>query len=242
MTELVLDIGNQRIKAGIFQNDSLETVEVFPVGDVKEILNLGDRYSPESVIMSSTSVLEQEMAKAWKGLSNVMVLDHTLPLPIRNDYATPKTLGKDRLAGAVAAAGQFPGEPVLVVDAGTCITFDLVDPEGAFKGGYITPGLRMRFQAMHAFTARLPEVEPAQSIHLYGKTTEDAMRSGTTVGFVEEVKGLIRRFRRSFPGLRVILTGGDGFFLSKQLKSEIFVEPNLVLKGLHRILRFNLSL
>ncbi|MCB0600003.1 MAG: type III pantothenate kinase, partial [Saprospiraceae bacterium] len=189
-----------------------------------------------------TSVLEQEMAKAWNKLSTVMILDHTLPLPIRNDYATPKTLGKDRLAGAVAAAAKFPGEPVLVVDAGTCVTYDLVDAENSFKGGYITPGLRMRFQAMHDFTARLPRVEPAERINLYGRTTEDAMRSGTTAGLVEEVRGLIRRFRRSFPGLHVILTGGDGFFLSKQLKSEIFVEPNLVLEGLHRILRFNLSL
>ena len=242
MTALVLDIGNQRIKAGIFQDDHLLLVETFPVGDVKEILNLGDRYSPESVIMSSTSVLEQEMAKAWNKLSTVMILDHTLPLPIRNDYATPKTLGKDRLAGAVAAAAKFPGEPVLVVDAGTCVTYDLVDAENSFKGGYITPGLRMRFQAMHDFTARLPRVEPAERINLYGRTTEDAMRSGTTAGLVEEVRGLIRRFRRSFPGLHVILTGGDGFFLSKQLKSEIFMEPNLVLEGLHRILRFNLSL
>ncbi|MCB9320845.1 MAG: type III pantothenate kinase [Lewinellaceae bacterium] len=242
MTELVLDIGNQRIKAGIFQDNILKKVAIFPVGDVKEILNLGDQYSPVSVIMSSTSVLEQEMAKAWNKLSTVMILDHTLPLPIRNDYATPKTLGKDRLAGAVAAAAKFPGEPVLVVDAGTCVTYDLVDAENSFKGGYITPGLRMRFQAMHDFTARLPRVEPAERINLYGRTTEDAMRSGTTAGLVEEVRGLIRRFRRSFPGLHVILTGGDGFFLSKQLKSEIFVEPNLVLEGLHRILRFNLSL
>lgn len=135
MTELVLDIGNQRIKAGIFQDNILKKVAIFPVGDVKEILNLGDQYSPVSVIMSSTSVLEQEMAKAWNKLSTVMILDHTLPLPIRNDYATPKTLGKDRLAGAVAAAAKFPGEPVLVVDAGTCVTYDLVDAENSLKEG-----------------------------------------------------------------------------------------------------------
>ncbi|MEZ4895700.1 MAG: type III pantothenate kinase [Saprospiraceae bacterium] len=242
MTALVLDIGNQRIKAGIFQDDHLLLVETFPVGDVKEILNLGDRYSPESVIMSSTSVLEREMAKAWSTNVRVMILDEYLPLPIRNDYGTPKTLGKDRLAGAVAAQARFPGLPVLVVDAGTCVTYDLVGIDGAFKGGNITPGLQMRFKAMHAFTARLPLLEPTETKKLFGKSTEEAMRFGTTTGFVDEVRGAIGRFRRAFPGLRVIVTGGDGFFLSKQLKSEIFVVPNLILEGLHRILRFNLSL
>ena len=151
-------------------------------------------------------------------------------------------MGKDRLAGAVAAQARFPGLPVLVVDAGTCVTYDLVGIDGAFKGGNITPGLQMRFKAMHAFTARLPLLEPTETKKLFGKSTEEAMRFGTTTGFVDEVRGAIGRFRRAFPGLRVIVTGGDGFFLSKQLKSEIFVVPNLILEGLHRILRFNLSL
>jgi type III pantothenate kinase len=172
----------------------------------------------------------------------VYVLDYRLPVPVTNGYATPETLGMDRLAAVVGATALHPGRPCLVVDLGTCITYDLVDAAGYYHGGGISPGLRMRFRAMHTFTARLPLIEPEPHAALIGTSTRTAMQSGVVNGLVAELEGMMSRYGAQFPPLTTILCGGDALFFETQLKGIIFVVPELVLLGLNRILLYNVSL
>jgi type III pantothenate kinase len=162
------------------------------------------------------------------------------PLPIHNAYATPHTLGADRLAAAVGAAWLRPSRDSLIIDAGTAIKCDWVEGGHTFRGGSITPGLRLRFQALHTFTGRLPLLEmPADltaEIPLTGVDTASAIRSGVLNGAVAEVNGMLDYYRAQCPTLSVLLAGGDAGFFQSRLKGPIFVIPELVLLGLHRIL------
>ena len=169
-------------------------------------------------------------------------LDTRTPLPVENRYATPETLGKDRLAAAIGAWAQYPGQHCLVVDAGTCLTLDLVTAEGSYLGGNISPGVRMRLRAMHAFTARLPQVDVGAYKALLGQSTESALQNGGLLGAVLEIEGLASRLSDSYPGLITVLTGGDAAILAERLKSKIFVHLNLVLEGLNKILEYNVEL
>jgi type III pantothenate kinase len=170
------------------------------------------------------------------------ILRHTLPLPITNHYATPATLGVDRLAGACGARQMFPGSNCLVIDAGTCITYDFLDAGGSYLGGGISPGLHMRFQAVHTFTKKLPLVQAVDNINLIGNSTEQCIQSGVIHGVLEEVQGIIRQYREKFEDLKVILCGGDTHFFENQLKASIFAVPELVLSGLNSILIYNVNL
>ena len=145
----------------------------------------------------------------------------------------------DRIAGVCGAQQKFPGEPCLVIDAGTCITYDFLDRQGNFLGGGISPGLMMRFQAVHTFTSKLPLVNPVEKVNLIGDSTERCIQSGVINGLAEELNGIIRRYQGEFDGLRVILCGGDARFFENILKGPIFAVPELVLSGLNSILNYN---
>jgi type III pantothenate kinase len=162
-------------------------------------------------------------------------------LPIRHVYRTPETLGKDRLAAVVGACYLYPAEDCLVVDAGTCITFDILTADGVFRGGNIAPGVRMRLRAMHDYTARLPLVEPVRSTRLWGEQTTQALENGGALGAALELEGLQARLAEHFPRLRTVLTGGDAALLANLLKTKIFVHENLVLQGLNQILEYNVK-
>ena len=166
----------------------------------------------------------------------LVILDENTPLPIKNLYETPATLGKDRLAAAVGARAIFPGKNVLSIDAGTCITYDFLTKDGEYLGGSISPGIRMRFRAMHAFTGRLPLVEPEDFTGLIGKTTAESLLSGVINGVCEEIKGLIARYNEQYEDLTAVITGGDHEYLHNKLKINIFAVPDLVLPGLNEIL------
>jgi type III pantothenate kinase len=165
-----------------------------------------------------------------------------LPLPIKILYATPQTLGVDRIAGSCGALQLFPGKNTLVIDAGTCITYDFTDSSKQYYGGSISPGLKMRFQAVHTFTARLPLVSPAENPELIGNSTETSIQSGIVNGTVAEIDGIIDRYRQKYPDLQVILCGGDGPFFENKLKASIFASPDLVLIGLNSVLIHNVRL
>jgi type III pantothenate kinase len=162
-------------------------------------------------------------------------------MPLGTLYATPGTLGVDRLANAVGARAMFPGRPVLVFDLGTCITADLVDTGGTHLGGTISPGLRMRARAMHAYSARLPEVQPPELVPLVGRDTDQSLASGIVHGIRWELAGMIAETAYEHPGLAVVLTGGDAPRFMRALKSGIFADPLLTLRGLHGILQHTLA-
>jgi len=166
-------------------------------------------------------------------------LDHHTDLPIENVYESPETLGKDRLAAAVGANELFPDQNILVIDAGTAITFDLVSERNQFVGGNISPGLEMRFKALNHFTGKLPWVRPSDEFEFIGKNTTDAIRAGVQNGMIYEIGQTIERFNRNYQNLQIIMTGGDSNFFDKKLNYSIFVHFNLTLIGLNRILEHN---
>jgi type III pantothenate kinase len=168
----------------------------------------------------------------------VMPIGHKVKLPFALAYQTPETLGADRLAGVAGAAFLFPETDLLVVDAGTCLKFELLK-NNTYLGGSISPGLKMRYRALNTFTQRLPELEHRNFEDLLGETTETAILSGVQAGFIQEVTGRITSFLQETSSLCVVLTGGNAPFLAERLKTKIFAEPLLVHYGLYHTLRLN---
>ena len=237
---LIIDIGNSVAKLAVF--DSNEIVEVHHCSNqlLEQLPGLCNRYVIEKGILSSVITLSEECKKQLDELNiPIIELDYRTPVPIKNLYQTPQTLGMDRLAAVVGANSIQPGKPLLVIDAGTCITYDFIDEKGQYHGGNISPGKRMRFKALHAFTDKLPEINPEGEKPLYGKTTETAIRSGVIGGIEFEIMGYISHLKKIYPELLVFLTGGDEFSFDTKLKNTIFADGFLVLKGLNRILIYN---
>lgn len=247
MRTFALDIGNTAVKYGCFEGNVLiETASGQPAGQVLDALR---RLQPTHGIVASVAEPTGEWAAVLQQELSGQVLEFSpsaTPLPLRNDYASPHTLGADRLAAAVGAAWLRPGHDTLIVDAGTAIKCDLVEGGHTFRGGSIAPGLRMRFEALHRLTGRLPLVEMpagvAAPVPLTGRDTQAAIRSGVLNGAAAEVNGFIASYREQFPGLGVVLAGGDAAFFQPRLKGLIFGIPELVLIGLHRILAYNVKL
>lgn len=247
MRTLALDIGNTAVKYGGFENHEL--VETDSINTPEQLQAVVQHLKPQHVIVASVIVSTDAWLAVLQSVVPGLVLEFSAaitPLPIQNTYATPHTLGADRLAAAVGAAWQRPGQDTLIVDAGTAIKCDLVEGGHTFRGGSIAPGLRLRFQALHTFTGRLPLVElPADleaAVPLTGDSTQTAIQSGVLNGAAAEVNGLIDRYREQFPELGVVLAGGDAAFFQPRLKGPIFAIPELVLLGLHRILAYNVEL
>jgi type III pantothenate kinase len=211
------------------------------------VLEVVRRWQPEHVIISSVAEDAALRAEELRSLVPGRILTFepgTTPVPLRNAYATPHTLGADRLAGAAGAGLLRPGQGTVVVDAGTALKLDLVTADGTYHGGSIAPGLRMRLQALHQFTGRLPLLElpaPDATVPLVGDSTTGALLSGVVNGTVAEIKDLLAEYRRQYPQVGVLLTGGDAAFLAARLPGRIFVVPELVLLGLHSILAYNVD-
>ena len=236
---LVVDSGNSAAKVGIFDHERLvEKLTFAELSDLQLFLKKADY---RFVIISSVKEDVESLSACASKAERVFVLNKQLPLPVNNLYATPDTLGMDRLAGVCGANKLFPGSPSLVIDAGTCITYDFIDANGNYHGGSISPGLNMRFRAVHTFTAKLPLVSVKKDAALIGKSTESSIQSGVVNGLLAEVEGIIDRYAQKFPGLRVILCGGDAGFFENQLKASIFASPELVLVGLNSILIHNVN-
>ena len=174
-----------------------------------------------------------------QNLTKLVILDEKTPLPIENYYSSKTTLGKDRIAAAAGGNYLFPGKNVLIIDAGTALTYEFVNSKGQYLGGGISPGLRMRFSSLHENTKRLPLVEPKEKFSFPANTTKSAIVSGVQTGIIYEIDGIINEFIEQFKPLKIVLTGGDSNFFERKLKNSIFVDSNLVLKGLNQILEFN---
>lgn len=236
---MVVDAGNTFTKVGIFEGDLLKKKEEF--GDDGDLRNFLQNTSVENLIISSVTGKEAEI-RSWSRASHIITLRHTTPLPVKNRYATPATLGVDRIAAACGAWLLYPKEDSLVIDLGTCINYEFINSRGEYMGGAISPGVKMRFEAMHQFTEKLPVGSGVSLAPLTGQDTLGCLQSGVMNGIVEEINGIIRRYQIEYPGLRVILCGGDVHFFENHLKPSIFVAPELVLSGLNSILLHNVHL
>jgi type III pantothenate kinase len=238
---LILDFGNTLTKMAVYSGGeeiSLSTIQHITTGDLKKVRK---QFAPKYAIAAGVVAMPDEVRKYLTGNFYFTEFTHLTSIPIQSLYKTPETLGLDRLAVAVYAGATFPGSACLVIDAGTCVTWDFVDADGCYHGGGITPGLTMRYKALHTFTERLPLVTDQNFEGLVGTTTQESIQAGVAIGIVAEMEGIIQRFSLNYPNLKVLITGGDRNFFAEKLKSNIFAIPNLVLKGLNIILDFNVN-
>ena len=231
---LIIDIGNTLVKYALFNNDKLLQLSKKNEVDHNYINQIISKNSVNSVIVSSV-----RKKIDWNVNTKLVVLNHTTKLPITINYETPKTLGNDRIANVVAASVLYPNKNILVIDAGTCITFDLIDLNKVFLGGRISPGIEMRYKSLYEFTDNLPKITFHSENYFIGKSTKESIISGVQQGVLSEIKLIISDLKKENKDLIVIVTGGDAFFFDKALKNSIFADQNLVLKGLNEILKYN---
>jgi type III pantothenate kinase len=235
---LVIDVGNTKAKAATYSGNECQGKMLF--NSVEELYSLKEQ-TFENILVSSVASKAEKILSTLKTSGKKLELNNELPLPIKIQYATPKTLGVDRIAAACGAIELFPRQNTLVIDAGTCINYEFVDEQANYHGGAISPGIEMRFKAMHTFTARLPLVSLNKEVDLIGNSTESCLQSGVMNGIMGEVEGMIALYKEKYPELMVVLCGGDAPLFENRLKPTIFAAPDLVLMGLNRILRYNAS-
>ncbi|NRA48096.1 MAG: type III pantothenate kinase [Phaeodactylibacter sp.] len=239
---LAIDIGNTRTKAAVFYGGNLVKHQEWTNDMAPDFFEYATNQAVQNIILSNVAgPVSSEISGKLQHHFHFFELHPTTPVPISNQYQTPATLGKDRLAAVAGAYALFPGRDCMIVDAGTCITFDWLTADGAYLGGNIAPGLNMRLEAMHKFTARLPLVTPDVEQERIGVTTISAMRNGAQEGMQLEIEGYRQWSIAKFGSIQVLLTGGDADFFANKLKSEIFVNQNLVLLGLNKILEYNVK-
>ncbi len=240
---LIIDVGNTYTKIGVFEESKIVFKKKIEQHLFKEaIQNIKEEYpSITDAIISSVSTIEKNHIAYVKRLYNTLMLDHQVEMPFKNMYKTPNTLGIDRLALVAAAVDQFPNKDVLVIDAGTCITYDFKNKKEEYLGGAIGPGVRLRYESLHNYTAKLPLLQVTDPKNHIGNSTEEAIHSGVVFGILHEINGVIEEYCNIYTDLTVILTGGDAHFLSKRLKNSIFATSNFLLEGLNHILALNNS-
>ena len=239
---LAIDIGNTSQKLALFDQNGrqcqwLRKERLTP----EDLQQLFSQYPVRAAILSSVGDEAAPLEEFLKARVPTYRLTSDLQLPVTLCYATPASLGADRIASAAGAHALYPDCNVLVVQAGTCLVTDLVTAAGQYLGGTIAPGLRMRLRALPQFTAHLPLLDPEPVDYLVGNSTAQSILSGVVNGYVCEIQGMISRYETQYPGLKVVLSGGDAPLLESSLKNSIFAAQNLVLLGLYEILHFNVS-
>ena len=239
---LVIDVGNTFVKLAIFNDGEIVFNNCIETINIKESISLlKKKYKQiDSAIISSVGALERKDVEYIDKHFNVLVLNAKTKLPFLNKYETPNTLGIDRIALVSASVNQFPRSNTLIIDAGTCITYDFITNKNEYLGGAISPGIRMRYKSLNNLTANLPLLKTETPINIIGNSTNESIHSGVVNGVLNEIDGVIADYKLKFSDLTVILTGGDTNFLSKQLKSSIFANSNFLLEGLNYILQFNI--
>jgi type III pantothenate kinase len=237
---LIVEQGNTMLKLAVFDGDRMVICTQQTDSDPSGIRELIEQHQPDKGIMSSVAGDNKKLTKTLKTeLSYFLWLDETALVPVSIEYKTVNTLGKDRIAAVVGANYLQPGQHLLVIDAGTAITYELIEASGVYKGGNISPGLTTRFRSLNRFTKQLPLVKEQANVPFIGTDTESAIMAGVVNGIVFEMDGYIDALKAKYEDFFVYLTGGHSFYFEKRLKNHIFAEPNLVLVGLNRILEYN---
>ncbi|MCD6113118.1 MAG: type III pantothenate kinase [Bacteroidales bacterium] len=238
---LIIDIGNSYIKIACFENNEITNLKIYKKLSLNTLINF-TKNNPEikSAIVSSVAKYPESIKKYLSDNYNFVELNNTTPLPIINKYKTPETLGNDRIAAVVGAISLFPNKDILVIDAGTCITYDFINSEKEYFGGSISPGLKLRFKSLHNFTDKLPLINDAidYEVKLTGNSTKACIISGVVNGIILEIDGMINLYKKKYPEIITILCGGDSIYFDKMLKNSIFANSNIVLSGLNIILNF----
>ncbi len=237
--KLVLDFGNTLQKIAIFEGNQILAMHAYKRITLKELQKIIVNYPIKSAILSSVIDYSETIKTFLKEKFHFIEFTDNTPIPVLNKYATLQSLGKDRLAAAIAGNHIFPGENVLIIIAGTCITYEFINKSSEYLGGAISPGISIRFKALHTFTGKLPLVEKKSKVSIIGNTTESSILSGVINGAFHEVEGVMSKYTDNYKKLKIILSGGDMKYFDKILKNSIFAVSNIVLIGLNIILDFN---
>jgi type III pantothenate kinase len=236
--KLVIDIGNTRTKLALFKGKDIFAISNINICSLNNIHKFVGNNKISATIISSVKEINTEIVSildSYKGL----ILSENLPIPITSHYKTPHTLGQDRIAAVVGAYSLYNKKDIIVIDAGTCLTIDFLSEKGEYIGGRISPGIEIRYKALHTFTDKLPLVTKENTIPIIGNDTVSSILSGVQQGILAELRLIISEYRLRKPEAIAVVTGGDAFFFEKELKSSIFANLNLVMIGLNEILDFN---
>jgi type III pantothenate kinase len=240
---LAVDVGNTRIKAAVFEDSTLlESFVFLKTALEKSIQNILEKYKNTThLVVASVSDVEKQAFIGFRDAVNIHFVSQTDPFPFVNCYETPQTLGIDRMVLAAGATLQFPNQNRLVIDAGTCVTYDFIDENDNYLGGAISPGLRLRYESLHDFTAKLPLLTVENPKRFIGKSTSESIHSGVVNGLVFEIEGCIAEIKGQYSKFIIILTGGDSVFLAKRLKNTIFANSNFLLESLNQTFQYKIK-
>ena len=236
---IVIDQGNSSAKVGVYDRQKMLVSFIFKPLRIEKIRNILNEFSISRGILSTVADVNPDIFNLLASrLTEFIVLDEHTFLPIQIEYRTPQTLGKDRVAAVVGAKLLQPGKNLLVIDAGTAITYDFLDASGCYRWGNISPGMTTRFKALNQYTTRLPLLDENGAIPELGYDTETAIRTGVVCGIIKEIDAYLDEYKSRYPDILFFLTGGHSFYFETRLKNSIFADENLVLKGLNEILNY----
>ncbi len=237
---LTIDIGNSRIKSAVFENNNIIKCFVFDSDFFfSEIENILLKYPKiTNLIVASVGNLEKNAFLEFERIVKIDFISHKTRFPFTNLYQTPKTLGIDRMVLAAGAVLHFPNCNRLIIDAGTCVTYDYVNDQNQYLGGAISPGFRLRYESLHNYTANLPLLNLENQENFIGDSTITAIHSGVVNGLLNEINGFISQFEAQNSNFIIILTGGDADFLAVRLKNTIFANSNFLLESLNFIYHY----
>ena len=238
---LIVDIGNTCLKIALFEKNNL--IEKFYLLDnyLDNIKNILSKNPVENSIVSNVGEINDELISVLNDNTDLVLFKNILKLPFKNTYSSKETLGQDRIALVSSASYQFPDENVLIIDTGTCITYDFKNHNNEYIGGGISPGIKMRFKSLNLFTSKLPLIDVFDDFELIGNNTKESLISGVVNGTIMEINGIIQQYCDKFKNIRIILTGGDSKFLLKRIKNTIFADQNFLTKGLNYLLEANIE-
>ncbi len=240
---LAVDVGNTRIKAAVFEDSTLLESFVFLKTELeKSIYNILNSHKKiTQLVVASVSDVEKQAFSNFENSVNIHFVSRKDAFPFVNGYETPQTLGIDRMVLAAGATLKYPNQNRLVIDAGTCVTYDFIDETDHYLGGAISPGLLLRYESLHHFTAKLPFMTLETPKQLIGKSTSESIHSGVVNGLVFEIEGYIEELRSQYSKFIIILTGGDSVFLAKRLKNTIFANSNFLLESLNQTFQYKIK-
>jgi type III pantothenate kinase len=238
---LAIDVGNTRIKAAVFEANTLVDGLIFSKEELqqKATFILSQHPKIRDIVIASVGTTDPSTFNFLQNKASLHFISHESKFPFTNRYATPTTLGIDRMVLAAGATLQFPHQNRLIIDAGTCITYDFVDEEDQYHGGAISPGIRLRYEALNQFTSKLPLLSKSYPDNFIGNSTSESIHSGVVMGTILEIDGFIEEYKAQYAKFIIILTGGDAEFLAKRLKNTIFAHSNFLLESLNQTFQYN---
>jgi type III pantothenate kinase len=238
---LAIDVGNTRIKAAVFEASTLLEVLAFTKEELQQKVTIILLKHPKinDIVVASVGNTSHSDFNFLKNKATIHLISHESKFPFKNLYATPTTLGIDRMVLATGATQKFPNQNRLIIDAGTCITYDFVDDKNQYHGGAISPGIRLRYEALNQFTSKLPLLTKSYPDNFIGNSTSESIHTGVIMGTIMEIDGFIEEYKSQYAKFIIILTGGDAEFLAKRLKNTIFAHSNFLLESLNQTFQYN---